>query len=51
MKYEVTAYFSEVIIEVEAENENEAITKAQEQLKNINTTLIADNFEAVELED
>lgn len=50
MKYEVTAYFSEVI-EVEAENENEAITKAQEQIKNINTTLIADNYEAVELED
>ena len=50
MKYEVTAYFSEVI-EVEAENENEAIRKAQEQLKNINTTLVADNFEAVEIED
>lgn len=50
MKYEVTAYFSEVI-EVEAENENEAIRKAQEQLKNINTTLVADNFEAVEIEE
>lgn len=45
MRYEVTAYFSE-IIEVEAENENEAISKAKEKLRNINTALIADNFEA-----
>ena len=45
MRYEVTAYFSE-IIEVEAENENEAISKAKEKLRNINTVLIADNFEA-----
>ncbi|MBE5875662.1 MAG: hypothetical protein E7290_02090 [Lachnospiraceae bacterium] len=50
MRYEVTAYYSEVV-EVEAENENEAISKAQEQLKNINVALIADNFEAVEIED
>ena len=48
MRYEVTAYFSEVI-EVEAENETEAIGKAKEQLKNINISLIADNFEAEEI--
>ena len=50
MKYEVTAYFSEVI-EVEAENENEAISKAQQQLKNINVALVADDFKVEEIED
>ena len=45
MMYEVTAYYSEVV-QVEAENENEAISKAKEKLRNINTVLIADNFEA-----
>lgn len=50
MRYEVTAYYSE-IIEVEADNENEAISKAQKQLKNINIALIADNFEVEEIED
>lgn len=50
MRYEVTAYYSQ-IVEVEAESENEAIRKAQEQLKNINVALIADNYEAEEIED
>lgn len=50
MKYEVTAYYSEVI-EVEAENENEAISKAKEQHRNINTALIADSYEAEIVED
>ncbi len=50
MKYEVTAYYSE-IVEVEADNENEAISKAQQQLKNINIALVADNFEVEEIED
>lgn len=50
MKYQVTAYYSEVI-EVEADNENEAICKAKEQLRNINTALIADSYEAEEIED
>lgn len=49
MKYEVTAYFSEVV-EVEAENESEAISKAQQQFKNINVA-VADNFEVEEIED
>lgn len=42
--YEVTAYYSEVV-QVEAETENEAIAKAQLKLRNINTALIADNYE------
>ncbi len=50
MKYEVTAYYSEVV-EVEADNENEAISKAQAQLKNINTALIADSYEVEEIEE
>ena len=50
MRYEVTAYYSE-IIEVEAESESEAIRKAQEKLKNINITLIADSFEVKEVEN
>lgn len=50
MKYEVTAYYSQ-IVEVEAENENEAIRKTQEQLKNINVALITDNFEVEAVED
>ena len=48
MRYEVTAYYSESI-ELEAENENEAISKAQEQPKNINVKLMADNFEVEEI--
>lgn len=50
MKYEVTAYFSE-IIEVEAENENEAIDKAKERIRNMNVAPIADGFEVEEIED
>lgn len=50
MKYEVTAYYSK-IVEVEADNESEAIRKAQEQLKNINVALIADNYEVEEIEE
>ena len=50
MRYEVTAYYSQTV-EVEAGNENEAIRNAQEKLKNINVALIADNYEAEELED
>lgn len=50
MKYEVTVYFSE-ILEIEAENENEAISKANEQLKNINTVPIADSFDVQCLEE
>ena len=50
MRYEVVAYYSQ-IVEVEAENENEAIGKAQEKLKNINVSLIADNYEVEEIED
>lgn len=51
MKYEVTAYFSEEIIEVEAENKNEAINKAEEQIRNINVAPIVANFEVEEIED
>ena len=50
MKYEVTAHYSETV-EVEAENESEAISKAQQQLKNINVALVADNFEVEEIEN
>ena len=48
-EYEVTAYYSETV-KVRAESEDEAICKAQEQLKNINTALIADNYEVECLE-
>ena len=48
-EYEVTAYYSQVI-RVNAENENDAISKAQSQLQNINTSFVADGYEAVELD-
>lgn len=50
MRYEVTAHYSEIVV-VEAENESEAIRKAQEKLKNINVALIADSFEVEDVED
>ena len=49
-EYEVTAHYSEVI-RVSANNEIEAIHKAQEQLKNINTTPIADDYDVEEIEE
>ena len=50
MQYSVTAYFSEVI-EVEAENENEAINKVAQQLKNMNVVPVPDEYEVKCLEE
>lgn len=49
MMYQVTAYFSE-IFEVEAENESEAINKASQQIKNINTIPIPVEYDVECLE-
>lgn len=44
MRYEVIARFSE-IVEVEANNEDEAIDKARMKIKNIGINLTADEYE------
>ena len=49
-EYGVTAYYSS-IVRVEADNEDEAIMKAQLELRNRNVALVADNFEVECLDD
>ena len=50
MKYEVTAHIN-IVVNVEAENENEAINEAKQRLENLNGILKADSCDVKCLED